>query len=807
MSDVFISYSTRDRPVVTRICEALESHGIPCWIAPRDIVPGADWSSSIINGIANCRVMLLVFTASSNDSPQVRREIERAVNKHVPVIPLRIENIALGQSLEYFLSTSQWLDAHTEPLEDHLDYLIEVLRRLIDTPPVTPEPAPASLPSPQAAPAPAPAPARPRPRPAAPVHAPVATEPAPKHRARLPLILSAAGAVLLLLAAGGVWLEWGAISRLPMLASILGPGPKPIVAAAPGHLTIALAHLEGDKDDEHEKLLLDRLTNDFEGAETTEIDRTITLPDAPTAQESLTLAKAKAGELRAEAGADVLLWGRVVTLEGKSVMRLYWTTGETVTGAKASGVYGVKADTVALPELFWSDLKQVLGLLLQSRLAEVTKQQTGRYSADKLAPLIAQVRKLLQAQQGSWSADTDAKVRSTFADALCSYGDQAGNADALRESIEAYQRVLTEWTRESAPQDWATAQNGLGNALQYLGQLESGTERYQASVAAYRAALLERTRDRAPLDWAQTQNALGSVLDLLGERESGTQNLEESVVAFRAAMEVRTRDRLPLDWAREQNNLGNALVSLGQREPGTGRLREAVAAFRAALEERTREHAPLDWADTETNLGTALEKLGEREADDPKQQKADLQQSVAAVSSALEELSKPKEPTYWAMAQQQLGDSLRALGQTEASAEDLEKAAAALRAALDVFTRDDDPVDWGDVQNSLGATLLLWGQREKNDGYLNDAVTALRAALTERTQARVPLDWAQTQLYLGQALAALGTHARSAARLAEAVTSLHAAVDGYHQAGDVAGEKAALAALQSAQAASAQIGQ
>jgi hypothetical protein len=231
-----------------------------------------------------------------------------------------------------------------------------------------------------------------------------------------------------------------------------------------------------------------------------------------------------------------------------------------------------------------------------------------------------------------------------------------------------------------------------------------------------------------------------------------------------------------------------------------------VAAFRAALEERTREHAPLDWADTETNLGTALEKLGEREADDPKQQKADLQQSVAAVSSALEELSQPKEPTYWAMAQAQLGDSLRALGERDSGSADLEKAAAALRASLEVFTRDDDPVDWGDVQNSLGATLLLWGEREKNDSYLNDAVTALRAALTQRTQARVPLDWAQTQLSLGQALAALGTHERSAARLAEAVACLRAAADGYHQAGDAAGENTAQAALRSAQTAAAQIG-
>ena len=71
---------------------------------------------------------------------------------------------------------------------------------------------------------------------------------------------------------------------------------------------------------------------------------------------------------------------------------------------------------------------------------------------------------------------------------------------------------------------------------------------------AFRAALEEYTRERVPLDWATTQNNLGNALQWLGEREGGTARLEEAVVAYRAALEERTRERVPLDWAASLGN-------------------------------------------------------------------------------------------------------------------------------------------------------------------------------------------------------------------------------------------------------------
>gem|GEM_PF-1696656 len=110
---------------------ALESQGIRCWIAPRDIVPGRDWGASIIGAINDAHVMVLIFSAHANSSSQIKREVERAVNKGVPVIPLRIENVTPTEALEYFISSSHWLDAFTSPLDRHLQYLVQVVRQLI----------------------------------------------------------------------------------------------------------------------------------------------------------------------------------------------------------------------------------------------------------------------------------------------------------------------------------------------------------------------------------------------------------------------------------------------------------------------------------------------------------------------------------------------------------------------------------------------------------------------------------------------------------------------------------------------------
>lgn len=125
--DIFVSYSQPDREAAFTLVQRLEARSIKVWIAPRDVSPAADWAAEIIDAISSARLMVLVFSGNSNDSDQVRREVERAVHKQLAILPFRIENVLPSRSLEYFLSAQHWMDAFPPPLEPHIDHLCDYL--------------------------------------------------------------------------------------------------------------------------------------------------------------------------------------------------------------------------------------------------------------------------------------------------------------------------------------------------------------------------------------------------------------------------------------------------------------------------------------------------------------------------------------------------------------------------------------------------------------------------------------------------------------------------------------------------------
>lgn len=130
-AQVFISYSSNDRMIANMVCALLEERGHRCWIAPRDIVPGTEWGEAIISGLKDSSVFVLVFSSHANNSPQILREVERAVHLGLPIIPFRIEDVLPERSLEYFMSVPHWLDALSPPVEDHILRLGDVVEQLI----------------------------------------------------------------------------------------------------------------------------------------------------------------------------------------------------------------------------------------------------------------------------------------------------------------------------------------------------------------------------------------------------------------------------------------------------------------------------------------------------------------------------------------------------------------------------------------------------------------------------------------------------------------------------------------------------
>ncbi len=129
--DVFISYASKDKAIADAACAALEAAKIRCWIAPRDIHSGENWVESITRAIKASRVMVLIFTESSNQSKQVAKELTLAVNSETIVVPFKIDDILPSGVMEYYLSDTHWLDAINPPTEKQIYNLVETVKYIL----------------------------------------------------------------------------------------------------------------------------------------------------------------------------------------------------------------------------------------------------------------------------------------------------------------------------------------------------------------------------------------------------------------------------------------------------------------------------------------------------------------------------------------------------------------------------------------------------------------------------------------------------------------------------------------------------
>ena len=124
---VFLSYSSEDKTIANRVCNALEAADIPCWIAPRDILPGVDYPTAIVEAISSVEVLVLILTPQAAASPHIRSEVGQAFNDKKRIIPFRLSNDRLPENLEYFLSMTQWLDATDGCTDENIKRLTEAI--------------------------------------------------------------------------------------------------------------------------------------------------------------------------------------------------------------------------------------------------------------------------------------------------------------------------------------------------------------------------------------------------------------------------------------------------------------------------------------------------------------------------------------------------------------------------------------------------------------------------------------------------------------------------------------------------------
>jgi hypothetical protein len=121
--DVFISHSIEDAEVADAVCAALEARGFACRQATRE--EGGE------PAVAGSRAAILILSARSAGASSVLSEAQAARRHGVPVILVRIDDVAPSPALEPLLEGADRFDALTPPLAPHLDYLGDRLALLV----------------------------------------------------------------------------------------------------------------------------------------------------------------------------------------------------------------------------------------------------------------------------------------------------------------------------------------------------------------------------------------------------------------------------------------------------------------------------------------------------------------------------------------------------------------------------------------------------------------------------------------------------------------------------------------------------
>lgn len=131
MKEVFISYSTIDSENAETVRNVLEKNGLSCWMAPRDIPGGSNYTKEIPIAIRNCKVFVLILSKNAQGSHWVLKELDSAVNCGKVILPFMLEDCILNDEFNFLLTGAQRYAAYQKKAEA-METLISRIRGIID---------------------------------------------------------------------------------------------------------------------------------------------------------------------------------------------------------------------------------------------------------------------------------------------------------------------------------------------------------------------------------------------------------------------------------------------------------------------------------------------------------------------------------------------------------------------------------------------------------------------------------------------------------------------------------------------------
>ena len=131
-TDVFISYSRKDKEFVTRLHAALLERGRTAWVDWEGIPPTARWRAEIEAAIINGQSFVFVVSPSSAASEICAEEAAIAERHNKKIIPLVWQDVDPSR-LSAPISSRQWiLSRAADPFDAAFDTLIDSMDTDLD---------------------------------------------------------------------------------------------------------------------------------------------------------------------------------------------------------------------------------------------------------------------------------------------------------------------------------------------------------------------------------------------------------------------------------------------------------------------------------------------------------------------------------------------------------------------------------------------------------------------------------------------------------------------------------------------------
>lgn len=349
---------------------------------------------------------------------------------------------------------------------------------------------------------------------------------------------------------------------------------------------------------------------------------------------------------------------------------------------------------------------------------------------------IAAFRKVLQLTDKELKPDEYAKAQNYLGQSYWRLSKVQDTLENCRISIGFFNEILSRISIESNPFEYARIKNRIGNAFTTFAEIENRVDNCTIAIEAYREALKVFTIDNNPQDFARAYNNLGGAYLILAEAKDQAANYKKAIESFDKALEVRTITTFPKDYALTKNNAANTYANLSLLEDSEKNLRLAIESYEDVLKLHTKEKSPLQFGLILNNIGNAYSMLAM-----VKEKKKHSEMAVEAFEKALSVRTLEQMPVQYANTMFNLADAYLVQSTINNDPEILEKAIGSFEESLKIRTLDKYPYQFAEAQFGLGKAYIMLAEIEDKSENYRKGIVALDEALKIFTETDFPKNY------------------------------------------------------------------